>query len=137
MQGETVPQAPDCCKVVEFGSYKAAGTETRKEQIEKWLKGQIFKRYGDRSDVIVKNPLIRLSTIFESLSDKAQYELYGYAKRTALGERGRMSMKREFWNFLEMAPSAWEDIEEFADTLIVKEKAYKQGNGGLKENGEA
>lgn len=101
----------------------------RKERIEEWLRGEIFERYGERDETVMKNPLIRLSTIFESLSDAAKCELHGYAKRAAMGERGRMSMGREFWNFLEMVPTAWEDIEEFADTLLVKEKTYKQIGG--------
>ena len=97
----------------------------RKERIEEWHRGKIFERYGERDEIITKNPLIRLSTIFEALSDTAKCELHGYAKCAALGERGRMSMGKEFWNFLEMAPTAWEDIEEFADTLLVREKTYK------------
>lgn len=95
----------------------------RKERIEEWLRKQIVERYDSESDVVVKNPLLRLSTIFECLSNTAQYELYGYAKKAALGECGRLSMKKEFWNFLELAPEAWDDIQEFADKLLIREKA--------------
>lgn len=122
---ETVshPAAPgNIVNIGDFGS-------RRREQIEEWLKGQIFERYGERGEAVFRNPLIRLSTIFAALSDTAQHELHGYARRAALGERGKLSMSKEFRNFLEMAPAAWEDIEEFADTLLVKEKTYKQIGG--------
>lgn len=104
----------------------------RKERIEEWLRKQIVERYNDKSDVVVKNPLIRLSTIFECLSNTAQCELYGYAKRAALGECGRLSMKKEFWNFLEMAPAAWDDIQEFADELLIREKATDERKKGVR-----
>lgn len=122
---ETVSQAYTPCKVIEMVDFGGK----KKDQLEKWLKEQIHERYGDRDEVTIKNPLIRLSTKFEALSDSAQYELYGMAKRAALGNKGRMSISKEFWNFLEMQPAAWEDIEEVADKLLLKEKVYKQVAG--------
>lgn len=122
---ETVPHPAVPGNVVRMDDFGSR----RKERIEEWLRGKIFEGYGERDEIIMRNPLIRLSTIFELLSDTAKCELHGYAKRAALGERGRMSMSKEFRNFLEMVPAAWEDIEEFADTLLVKEKTYKQIGG--------
>lgn len=126
MQSEEIVSQTTPCKIIEFADFG----EKKIDQMEKWLIEQIFERYGEKDEITVNNPLIRLSTKFEALSDIAQCELYGVAKKAALGNRGKMSLYQEFWNFLEMQPSAWEDIEEFADKLLLKEKPYKQAIGG-------
>ncbi len=108
------------CNIVDirdFGEYK-------EKRVEKWLTQKISELYEDDSDFVLENPLIRISTMFEGLSEEAQYELYGYAKRAALKDQGERSMYKIFWNYVEMAPSAWEDIEKFANDLLRKEKIY-------------
>lgn len=110
------------CKVIDIGDFG----ECRKKELEEWLVGRMSEIYGDRSDSTVKNPLLRITTKFDALNKDAQYELYGYVRYAAVGKSGRLSMRKEFWNFLEMAIPAWEDIEKFADSLMYREKAYKQ-----------
>ena len=126
MQSTETVSDTGCCRIVsitEFGSRK-------KDQIERWIEKRMLEEYGEKDEVTVKNPLLRLSIMFGALSDASQLELYGYAKRAALGRHGGWSMEREFWNFLEAAPAAWEDIEEFADKLLIREKICVQMEGG-------
>ena len=40
--------------------------------------------------------------------------------------------EKEFWNFLEMAPAAWDDIQEFADELLIREKATDERKKGVR-----
>lgn len=126
MAEETKSQVYTSCKVIEMVKFG----RKKKDKLENWLKEQIHKKYGDKDEITIKNPLIRLSTKFEALSDSAQCELYEIAKRAPFGNKGRMSMSKEFWNFLEMQPVAWEDIEEVADRFLLKEEVYKQTVGG-------
>ena len=102
----------------------------RKERIEKCLEEQMYRVYGDKNEVILKNPLLRISTKFEALSRDSQIELYGYAKGRIMGNNKAMSFKERLWNILEKgteADGSWKDVEEFADTLLIKEKTYRTG----------
>ena len=98
----------------------------REDQIEKWLREQVIEIYGDEDDA--DNPMLRLSVIFDALSFASQQELYEYAKKFAY--RNSQSLRNEFWDVLRKVPAAWEDIEVFAGTLLVKEKTYKQSGKG-------
>ena len=133
MQDTETVSDTNCCQIVsiaEFGSRK-------KDQIERWIEKRMLEEYGEKDEVTVKNPLLRLSVMFGALSDASQLELYGYAKRAALDRQGGWSMEREFWNFLEAAPAAWEDIEEFADKLLIREKICVQMEGAYCKGGNA
>ena len=125
---ETASQAAAPAKVVDisdFGSW-------RQDQIEKWLIEQIYLLYGDKDENTIRNPLLRISTKFEALSSGAQYELYGFARGRILGMGKDVSLKDRLWSVLEKgarADGSWADVEEFADTLLIKEKTYKAGTG--------
>lgn len=118
MQNTETVSNTGCCQIVsiaEFGNRK-------KEQIEGWIEERMLEEYGDKDEMTVNNPLLRLSIMFGALSDTSQLELYGHAKRAALGDHGEWNMESEFWNFLKAVPAAWKDIEEFADKLLIREK---------------
>ncbi len=66
--------------------------------------------------------------MFDNLSNDAQYELLGYAKRCIFGAGRDISLRDRFWAVLEKGGSrdgSWNDIEEFADELICRENIYK------------
>lgn len=119
---DTTRESVDNGKIIHIGDFG----ECRKNALEEWLAGRMYQVYGDRSDSILKNPMLRIITIFDALDKDAQYELFGYVQCAAVGKNGRLSMRKQFWNFLEVAVQAWEDIEKFADELVYREKAYKQ-----------
>lgn len=114
--------APD--KVVNINDFGSR----RKEQIERWLEEEIGRKYGDRDSIILKNPLIRIITRFEALDAKSQYELYRYAKGRILGIDQDLNLRDKLWSVIEKGGSngSWEDVEEFADSLLIREKAYKR-----------
>lgn len=99
----------------------------RKEQIERWLEAEISRKYG-RKDSILENPMIRIITKFEALDGEAQYELYGYARRCILESGKNLSLRDKFWTVIEKGGSddgSWNDVEEFADTLMIRERTCK------------
>lgn len=74
MQATETVSNTNCCQIVsiaEFGSRK-------KEQIERWIEKRMLEEYGEKDEVTVKNPLLRLSVMFGALSDASQLELYEY-----------------------------------------------------------
>ena len=105
-----------------FGSRK-------KGQIEKCLREQILQLYGESGETIFMNPLFRIFAKFEALSRDAQLELYGFARgRLRVTGEGE-SLKDRLWRILEQGFSVdrfGADVEEFADTLLIKEKTYKR-----------
>lgn len=106
----------------------------REKRIERWLKRRMLSEYGDNDDTTMNNPLLRITLKFEALSREGQLELYGFAKGRILGMGVEPSIKDLLWNVLEKgsrSDDSWEDVEEFADSLIIKEKAYMK-EGGLK-----
>lgn len=122
---ETVSQATVPDKIVNINDFGSR----RKEQIEKWLEEEIGRMYGDRDAITLKNPLIRIFTKFEALDYHSQCELYGYAKACILGGGCDLNLRDKFWNVLEKggrADGSWKDVEEFADTLLIREKTYKR-----------
>ena len=81
------------------------------------------EKYG--KDVI-DNPLLRIDVKFDELDPDAQIELLGFAKGYILMGKS-LPLKKELWALLEMGNSeAWKEIEEFADSLIIKGKVLKQ-----------
>ena len=61
----------------------------KNDQIEEWLRERITEIYGDDDDV--NNPILRLITIFDALSDASQKKLYNYAKKMAAEKQGEHS----------------------------------------------
>lgn len=112
----------DAGKIIEIGDFG----KFREKELEEWLECRMFQIYGDRSDIILKNHILRITTKFDALNKDEQYELLGYVKCAAVGKNGRLCIRQEFRNFLEMAAPAWEEIEKFADMLMYKNKTYKQ-----------
>lgn len=112
--------------ICDFGSKK-------QEQIERWLEEEISRKYGERDSIILKNPLIRIITRFEALDTKSKYELYRYAKARIFESGQDLSLRDKFWNVVEKGGSdgSWEDVEKFADTLLIREKIYKRTVGGI------
>lgn len=124
---ETVLRPASPCKVVSISDLEGS----RKTRIEEWLKGEMEKRYG-KSDSGLDNPLLRISTKFDALSPESRVTLYGFAKWYVLGPGGSISLSDQLWGILEKGKSdAWEAVEEFADSLLIKEKTYKRVNGGV------
>lgn len=117
-------------KVVEINGFESR----KREQIEKWLREQIFQLYGEKGEAILINPLFRIYAKFEALSSDAQIELYGFAKGRIRGTGGDASLKDRLLSVLASGcrvDGAWEDIEEFADTFLIQEKAYKRKGESL------
>lgn len=113
-------------KIVNMDDYGSR----RKEQIERWLEEEIDRSYGERDSIILGNPLIRIITRFDALDSKVQHELYGYAKERILGRNCDMKLRDKFWSVLREGGSddgSWKDVEDFADTLLIREKTYKRG----------
>lgn len=125
MQSIETAQRAGACQVIHMAEFeeRRAGQQ---ERLECWLVERMAEEYGEADEFTVKNPLLRLLTKFDALSIAAQYELYGFAKKAALEGCDTLSMSREFWNFLKMKPAAWGCIEEFADRLLLREKAYME-----------
>ncbi len=124
---ETVLRSAFPCKVVSISDLEGS----RKTRIEEWLKGEMEKRYG-KSDSGLDNPLLRISTKFDALSPESRVTLYGFAKGYVLGPGGSISLSDQLWGILEKGKSdAWEAVEEFAGSLLIKEKTYKRVNGGV------
>ena len=81
------------------------------------------EKYG--KDVI-DNPLLRIDVKFDELDPDAQIELLGFVKGYMLMGKS-LPLKKELWALLKMGNSeAWKEIEEFADSLIIKGKILKQ-----------
>ena len=124
---ETVLQPASPCKVVSISDFEGS----RKEGIEEWLRQEMKERYGETGSVL-NNPLLRISTKFDALSAESQVTLFGFAKGYVLGPGGSISLRDQLWSVLERGKSAaWEAVEEYADTLLIKEKTYKRANGGV------
>lgn len=112
------------CKIVNINDSR----RNRKKRIEAWLEQEMSERYGD-DDFTLKNSMLRISTKFDALSTESQRELYGYAKGCILGMGRELCLRDQFWSILQKGGSedgSWGDIEEFADTLLEKEKTYKR-----------
>ena len=99
--------------------------EYKRKLLEEWLVQQIAETYEDRSEIILKNPMIRISTKFDALSEADQYKLYGYVK-CIVEKYGLWNIRKQFWSFIKNASSCWKDIENYADKLLIKEKVYMQ-----------
>jgi len=129
MQGNTITHTDTACQVVDISGFKGC----RKEMVEDWLRKKMSETYGDDSECILGNPLLRISTKFTALSHSAQHKLYGYAERVIMAQGNELTLKDKLWDVLEKGgrDGSWETIEKYADTLLAKEKAWKQGNGGL------
>lgn len=98
----------------------------RKRKIEQWLKGRMLADYGDADKVTIENPLLRITTKFEALSEAGQIELFGFAKKRIGEDPG---LKDLLWEVLKKgsrSDGSWEDIDEFADSIIIREETYKK-----------
>lgn len=127
---ETVLQSASPCKVVSISDFEGS----RKERIEEWLKKEMEERYGE-FDSVLDNPLLRISTKFDALSAESQVTLFGFAKGYVLGPGGGISLRDQLWSILEAGRSAaWEAVEEYADSLLIKEKTYN-GRTGVSADG--
>ena len=118
---ETVLQPVSPCKVVSISDFEGS----RKDRIKDWLKQEMEERYR-KCDSVLNNPLLRISTKFDALSAESQVILFGVAKGYVLELGESISLRDQLWNVLETGePAAWEAIEEYADTLLIKEKICK------------
>ena len=104
-------------------------SKIRKIRIDEQIKQRIVEEYcdederGDESAIefVQKNPLIRLFVKFDFLDSAAQHELLGYAKGRILGISGDLQIKDLFNAILKKGKrNDWDDIEEFADELLMK-----------------
>ncbi len=130
MQDNTIVCADSSCKVVDISDFK----ECREEMMEGWLREKMSETYGDDCKSILSNPLLRISTKFTALSSNSQHELYGYAQRVILKPGNEISLKERLWHVLEKGArkdGSWENVEKYADALLIKERAWQQENGGL------
>lgn len=111
------------CQVI---SIENVGT-VKRQKVEEWLRQEIIKQYGD--GCVLDNPLLRIATLFDNLSHKAQYELFEYAKSRILGIGQELELRDKLWSVLQKGGSrdgSWNDVEEFAGHLICKENVYKK-----------
>ena len=124
---KTALQPASPCTIVSISGYEGI----MKERLEEWLRQEMEERYGEFGSVL-DNPLLRISTKFDALSEDSQVTLFGFAKGYVLGPGGSISLRDQLWSVLEAGRSAaWEAVEEFADSLLIKEKTYKRVNGGV------
>lgn len=111
------------CKVVDIKNFQ----RNKKEEIEKWLEKEVLEKYGQEDkELVLHNPLLRISTKFEMLDYDSQIELYGYAKNIIMGFGNDISLKDKLWSILEKGSSksgSWQAVEEFANTLLMAGKS--------------
>ncbi len=65
----------------------------------------------------------------DGLSCEAQHDLFGYAKKRIFGMNQDMKLRDKFWSVIEkggIEDGTWEDVEEFADQLVLKENTGKK-----------
>lgn len=94
---------------------------SKKRKMEEWLRKEMVERYGDAH--CMNNPLVRICVMFDSLSDEAQHELFGYAKGRILEFGQNLKLRDMFWAVLDKGgeDGSWEDVEEFASQMVYKE----------------
>ena len=107
------------CKVM----YIKDQEKYKKYRIDEWLRKKMAEKYNEDD---IDNPLLRIDVKFDELNPGAQIELLGFAKGYILMGKS-LPLKKELWALLEMGNSeVWKEIEEFADSLIIKGKVLKQ-----------
>lgn len=114
--------ADSASEIVSISDYRSNG----KKQIQKWLEEEFNRKFGKKSSLL-DNPLTRILIKFDALDSDSQYELYGYARRCILKDRG-LSLRDKFWSVIDKGGTddgSWEDVEEYADTLLIKARTLK------------
>ena len=101
--------------VVDFTAYKGQ----RETQIDEWLDDQVAEQYGDKDEITVKNPTLRLMTLYDTLEGEKKSEFYGYVRRTAESMMGERIRREQFWTFMKAVSDAWEDLEEYGKRLVA------------------
>lgn len=103
----------------------------KRQRMEEWLRKEMTEQYGDAD--FIDNPLVRICIMFDSLSDEAQHELFGYAKGRILGVNQNMKLRDMFWAVLEKGGrnGSWEDVEEFAGQMVYREHIRGESGKGL------
>lgn len=110
------------CQVINISE---AG-EQKKRQADEWLDGQVARLYDDRDEVVVKNPTLRLMTLYDLLEGEAKSEFYGYVRAAAARLLGEGIMREQFWACMASVPSQWEDMEEYGKKLAARQKACRE-----------
>lgn len=96
---------------------KASGRE-----ISHFYIGQVARLYDDRDEVVVKNPTLRLMTLYDLLEGEAKSEFYGYVRATAAQLLGEGIMREQFWACMTSVPSQWKDMEEYGKSWQLNKR---------------
>lgn len=91
----------------------------KKASIDEWLDKQVAEQYGDRDKIAVKNPTLRLMTLYDTLEGEKKSEFYGYVRRAAESMMGERIRRVQFWTFMTAASDVWEDMEEYGKRLVA------------------
>lgn len=107
--------------VIRFEDLRGA----RKNKIDQWIRSKMKEDYGDDDKETIENPLLRITTKFEALSEEGQIKLFGFAKNRIGAGPG---LKDMFWDILKYggrSDGSWEDVEKFADSMLSNEWSCK------------
>ncbi len=117
-------QMAEPCQVVNLEDFEGY----RKAKLEEWLEEQIYLKYKDKDYITLRNPMLRITTKFEALSNEAQWKLFGYLEAATDMAKRPVTLADRFWSLLEKGAredGLWEDVENYANELLIEEEAYK------------
>lgn len=110
------------CKIVNISDAVAM----KQEQVDKWLDDKVAEQYGDNGASTIKNPTLRLTTLYDMLDGDDKSAFYSYVSGIAAKIGGERIMRQQFWAFMTAVPSRWEDMEEYGKELICRSGILKK-----------
>ncbi|MBQ9305833.1 hypothetical protein [Butyrivibrio sp.] len=100
----------------------------KKQDIEEWLRCEIERQYGETSEFVMDNPIIRICALFDALGDDAKYILFMYAARIMAEQDRDFGLREKFWHILEQGrkdPKLWQKVEKYAMVLAKENCIHK------------
>jgi hypothetical protein len=101
--------------IVDFTGYR----ERRNAQVDEWLDNQVAENYRSIGKGDVKNPPLRLMTLYDMLDGEKKNKFYDYVKRMAVSIKGDRIVRDQFWAFMTAASDAWDEMEEYGKELVI------------------
>ena len=94
-----------------------------REAVEEKLRAEIELQYGEMSDSILENPVIRIFAAFEALQEDSKYLLLMYTQKLVMDDED-FNIRERFWHLLEKGRKdgdIWKKIDKYAASLLIKE----------------
>ena len=101
--------------VVDFTEHRGR----RSTQVDEWLDNQVAENYRSIGKEDVKNPTLRLMTLYDTLEGEKKSKFYDYVRRMAVSRKGNRIVRDQFWAFMTAARDAWDEMEEYGKKLIA------------------